>query len=147
MRETRFPVPRARATARLLCVALMVLVPLGCDGAGRGTDTAQLTVRTKRYMGSPATITYTFNMSYFGQGPSGGSCANSFSETVTHNGNTPNDGNAYDDKVFLGRCPGAWNISVSADTWSTQCQKTLAVGNNHAYFTFGKAGCHPTAYP
>ena len=145
MRETRFPMPRARATARLLCVALMLLVPLGCDG--RGTDTAKLTVRTKRYMGAPATISYTFVMSYAGQGPSGGSCASSFSESVTHSGNTPNDGYAYDDKVFLDRCPGAWNITVSADNWSTQCQRTLAVGDNHAYFTFGKAGCHPTAYP
>lgn len=66
---------------------------------------------------------------------------------MTHNGITPNDGYAYDDKVFLDRCPGAWNISVSADNWSTQCQQTLAVGSNHAWFTFGKAGCSPTAYP
>ena len=145
MTERRFAAHRIGAMARLLLPLLVPLVLHGCDGSG--SPTTDLTVRTKRYMGAPATIQYTFDINYFGQGATGTGCASSFTKTVSVQGFTNNQGHAYDDTVFLNVCPGSWSVTVGMTGWSGQCQQTLNVGANHAYFTYDKPGCNPTSYP
>jgi len=42
---------------------------------------------------------------------------------------------------------GVWRIRAQLGSWSSQCEKDLAAGNNYANFTLGRQGCVSSGYP
>jgi hypothetical protein len=107
----------------------------------------------KRDWGEESAQEYSFEMQWWGQGPSGtDDCAAQFDDTEPAGGFTDTNGDAIESTLYLYLCPGSWTLGVSSEGWSAQCEQTLSGGQNQPVnFTYGTSGCAtgplPTDFP